>query len=262
MAHLDSGDFEDALINLSINAMHAMDSTGTFTIRTENKRINECVAGALQLVAGDYVVLSVSDTGCGIDKDNLERIFEPFYSTKGKKGTGLGLTQAYGFIERSNGAIDVNSEPSIGTRFTLYFPRYVEEERFNQVVNINYDRNLEGHETILVVDDEPALLDLAKEILGRQKYNVICAESGKQALEILKHDAVDLLFSDVVMPEMDGYELAAQVMEKYPDVKIQLASGFTDEHRLKIVDDSLHKGLINKPYNSETLLKRIRELLG
>lgn len=258
--YLNSNEFEDAIINISINAMHAINRQGEFTIQTSNTVLNEIDARLLQLPVGDYVLVSLVDTGCGMDELTKEKIFEPFYSTKGDKGTGLGLSQVYGFVKRSKGVIKVYSELKHGTRLSLYFPRYSGEGGSKSSVEESSD-NLTGTENILLVDDEPALLKLTAEILGLQGYHVICANNGIQALQLLEKMPIDLMFSDVIMPEMDGYQLAAAVQEKYPHIKIQLASGFSDGRHLTMMDDKLHKKLLGKPYNSKIMLKRIRELL-
>lgn len=258
---LDSGDLEDAVINMSINAMHAIKGNGQLTIQTSNEVINKMDAQRLNLIQGDYVLLSITDTGYGMNEETKGKIFDPFFSTKGEKGTGLGLSQVYGFVERSNGAIKVYSEPGNGTKLVLYFPRCFENIFETSSRNENISNVLNGTETILVADDEPALLNLTSEILEGKGYHVICVENGKQALDILATEPVDLLLSDIIMPEMDGYHLAAIVQKKYPNMKIQLASGFADSYHADIVDDKLKHQLIHKPYTSLTLLKRIRELL-
>lgn len=258
---LDSGDLEDTILNMSINAMHAIDGNGQLTIQTRNQSINTTNAWLLQLEPGDYLQLSIIDTGCGIDDITKEKIFDPFFSTKGEFGTGLGLSQAYGFVERSNGTIRVYSEENHGTRFTLYFPRFLGNEAKQPLTMTGNNRSLTGNETILVVDDEPALLDLTALLLSQQGYQVLKTKSSKQALEILKSESINLLLSDVIMPDMDGYELATIVQKKYPSVKIQLASGFNDDRHKNNIDKTLHQNLLHKPYHTHTLLKRIRKLL-
>lgn len=258
---IDGSDMEDAILNICINAMHAMEGGGQLAIRTSNESIDEAGAVLVKIEAGDYVLLSITDTGCGIDDAIKEKIFDPFFSTKGEQGTGLGLSQVYGFVERSGGVINVYSERGHGTQFMIYLPRYRDVNTADQKKAASQIANLRGSETILVVDDEPALLALAAETLGQQGYHVICAGSSESALEALETESIDLLLSDVVMPGMDGYQLARTVQEKYPTVKIQLASGFSDDRHLNMIDDSLHQGLINKPYRLEFLLKKIRELL-
>ncbi len=258
---LDSSDLEDAIINLSINASHAIDGNGQINIQTSNVALDENSARLLQLEAGDYVLLSITDTGCGMDESIREKIFEPFFSTKGSRGTGLGLSQVYGFVERSHGAIQVFSELGHGTKITIYFPRC---QKSSDVESTELQRDFadfSGSETILVVDDEQALLDLSCEILSQQGYHALPAKNAEQVLEILEQRDVDLLFCDIIMPDMDGYELAGIVRQKYPEIKIQLASGFTDDHHVGMIDDELHKNLLYKPYASQVLLKRIRKLL-
>lgn len=258
---LDDGDVEDVILNMGINAMHAIEGNGQLTIQTLNQKLNQVDAESLNITPGDYVLLSFTDTGCGIDREIKEKIFDPFFTTKGELGTGLGLSMVYGFVQNSGGAIKVYSEKGEGAQFTLYFPRYHGSDSTQQSKEEDHPKeDFIGNKTILVVDDEPALLHLTREILGSHEFNVLCAESAKEALNILEHESIDILLSDIIMPEMDGYQLAAIVKEKYPDIKIQLASGFTDDRNIGIVDDGLRKNLLNKPFNSQVLLQRIREL--
>ncbi len=258
---LDSGDLEDAIINLSINAMHAIEGNGKLTIRTSNQHLSIVEARRLDLEAGDYVVLNVADTGCGMDADTLERLFEPFFSTKGDKGTGLGLSQVYGFVERSHGAIKVYSILGHGTYFEIYFPRYETKASDRVPLEDVSVTESKGSETILLVDDETSLLEITTEVLNQQSYYVICAQSGEQALDILAIESIDLLLSDVIMPEMDGYQLAIKVKEKYPQVKIQLISGYTGNRHVNKKVEELHNNILYKPCESKTLLKRVRKLL-
>ena len=260
-AWLDDGDLEDAIVNLSINAMHAIDGNGQLTIQTRNVSIDDADARLFQVKPGDYVQLSFNDTGRGMNEATKEKIFEPFFSTKGNEGTGLGLSQVYGFVQRSDGTIKLYSEPDLGTRMMLFFPRHHESGSNNKIKTENTELNFRGNENILVVDDELALLDLTREILESQGYQVICAENGKQALDTLEHKPIDLVISDIIMPEMDGYQLAAKVQEKYPAIKIQLVSGFSDDRHINMVNGDLYENLIYKPYQSHVLLKRVRDLL-
>jgi len=259
--NLDVSDLEDAILNMSINAMHAIEGSGQIIYETRNEVINKIDAQQLQIAAGDYVLLSITDNGCGMDSETKEKIFDPFYSTKGELGTGLGLSQVYGLIQRSKGSIKIYSEPGHGSRFTIYFPRYYESGTEEKQVEEGEVINLLGNQTILVVDDEPALAKLTSHILTQQGYQVFSASSGEEALLILEKEPVDVLLSDVIMPEMDGYQLAKIVREKYPNIKIQLASGFSDDRHINMVNESLHENLLHKPYHSKKLLLRIRELL-
>jgi len=259
---LDGSDMEDAIINISINAMHAMAGDGQLTIQTSNQIIGQVEAQSLGVTSGDYVLLCITDTGCGMNELIREKIFEPFFSTKGEKGTGLGLSQVYGFVQRSDGGIRVYSEQDHGTRFVLYFPRFCESAGEEQSAKDVSVPDFIGNENILVVDDEPALLTLTGEILSEHGFNVFSAESANKALEILEQETIDILISDIIMPGMNGYQLAAMVREKYPAIKIQLASGFADDRNMGEIDKSLQQNLLVKPFNSQDLLQRIRELTG
>lgn len=254
-------DLEDAIINMTINAKHAMKTGGQLTIKTSNEELNTIDAQQIGLSSGDYVLLSITDTGSGMDEITKEKIFDPFYTTKGDRGTGLGLSQVYGFIESCYGAINVYSELGHGSRFVLYFPRSgksVTKTESNPLDNIQI---IGGNETLMVVDDEQALTNLAYDILTEKGYHVITANDGEEALTLLKNEKVDLIISDVIMPNMDGYQLTSQVKQLYPHIKLQLASGFADERHNSKVDDYLRTNMIHKPYTSNTLLMRVRKLL-
>lgn len=257
---LDESDLIDAVLNICINAMHAIEETGRITIRVSNVSLNQADADSLDIPPGDYVLLCITDTGCGMTESTKNKIYDPFFTTKGSKGTGLGLSQVYGFVQRSKGAIKVYSELGHGTRLALYFPRY------NQEGNIKPDEkniieNVFGNETILVVDDEPNLLQFCSAALKKHGFNIFTAENAQAALDILEHESVDLLFSDIIMPRMTGYQLASIVSEKYPNIKIQLASGFADERESDSVNDDLKNNLLIKPYNTQALLQAINKLL-
>ena len=257
---VDSADLEDAILNLCINAMHATPVSGFLDIKTYNQRLTTDEAKTLSLTGRDYVVLNFKDSGVGMDKEIINQIFEPFFSTKGEMGTGLGLSQVYGFIKRSFGAIRVSSDLGFGSCFELFFPRYVEEAKaataeVEQVVEI------QGSETILVVDDEPAILTLTCEILQLEGYQVRSARNGKEALELLKVTPIDLLISDILMPEMDGYTLATTVKVLYPSIQIQLVSGYAGDSETDEIEDHLRSNLLYKPVPAQDLLRRVRSLL-
>jgi len=259
---LDSGDLEDAIINMSINASHAIEDSGQLTFRTTNERLDATDAQLMHLDAGDYVLLSVTDTGCGMDEPTREQIFDPFFSTKGDQGTGLGLSQVYGFVKRSGGAVKVYSEPGHGSRFAFYFPRSEHPDNYTQMSEIVKKPGLEGDESILVVDDEPALVELAQDILVSHGYYVLTAYSADEALSLLDKEPVDLMLSDVIMPGMDGFQLAERVQQLYPQIKIQMVSGFSDDRHSDTSDNKLHLNILFKPYTSSTLLLNIRKLLN
>ncbi len=261
---LDENDLEDSILNLSINAMHAMAQEGSLAFETSNQHITELDARLLNIKHGDYVLLSVTDTGYGMNEITRQKIFDPFFSTKGDQGTGLGLSQTFAFVERSGGVIKVESSEGEGSKFSLYFPRHDNDINDKSSKNRNKTEGVQEtrrNAAILVVDDEPALAKLAKESLTQHNYCVYTATSGLQALDILKTTHIDLVVTDVIMPEMDGYELAAIIQKKYPNIKIQLASGYSDDRHLERSADQLHKDLISKPYSVKTLLKRIQALL-
>ncbi|MBV1889016.1 MAG: response regulator, partial [Proteobacteria bacterium] len=192
----------------------------------------------------------------------IDKIFDPFFTTKGEKGSGLGLSQVYGFMDRSNGAVGVESDVSKGTCFTLYFPRYHHEldsakSEFSKPDIILASKG----EAVLVIDDEIELLSIATEILSGHGYTVYTAQSGASALEVLAKHHVDLIVSDVVMPEMDGYELASHIKNKYPAIPVQLVSGYNEPVDTGYFDETLQEELIQKPYGSDILLERIRKIL-
>ena len=260
---IDAGELEDAVLNMSINAMHAIEHTGNLRLKTSMGYLDRRDAKKIQLPAGDYVMLSVFDSGSGMDKHTAEQIFDPFFTTKGEKGTGLGLSQVYGFVKRSKGAIDVYSSLVQGTRFVLYFPRYMpNDETVCQEDVIDSNQNWYGSQTILVVDDEPVLADLICEMLRQYGYNVFCAAGGYQALEILKKETVDLMVCDVIMPGMNGYQLAAKIQQIYPLIKIQMVSGYVGNLDSAFTDSLLYSQMIIKPFSLKTLLARIKKLLN
>ncbi|MFT5451409.1 MAG: signal transduction histidine kinase [Enterobacterales bacterium] len=264
--YVDKNDLDDTILNISINAMHAMSDINIdskLSISTSNCSLSTDEANELNIESGDYVILSLSDNGLGMDTKVKQKIFEPFYTTKGESGSGLGLSQVFGFIQRSHSTIKVNSELGKGSEFVIYFPRLTDLKTKQQIKKVSRPKiSTAGNETILVVDDEVALQLLASELLEAQGYRVICASSGAEALQILSEQKIDLVFSDVIMPEMNGYQLATKIYEKYPTMKIQLVSGFADEHHLDVIDQSLHQNLLSKPYNATDLQKKIQFILN
>ncbi|OUS08087.1 hypothetical protein A9Q90_04675 [Gammaproteobacteria bacterium 54_18_T64] len=260
---VDSSELEDAILNMCINAMHAMEGSEhcQLSIRTRNEEIGTIDGQALQLPPGDYVLASITDTGCGMSNEILEQVFDPFFSTKGTMGTGLGLSQVYGFVKQSGGAIKVYSELDQGTQFVFYFPRAQTIEHGQNDSTPTEQPQSKCHATLLVVDDEIALLALNEAILSQQGYRVITADSGPEALKILARESIDLLISDVLMPGMDGCQLLAIVHEEYPQVITQLASGFTGDHHSDEIIDRHPQDILHKPYSAKTLLQRVAELL-
>lgn len=262
LTRLDPGDFNDAIINMAINTSHAIESSGSMKISTHNSTITEYEAKTLELELGDYITVSLSDSGAGMDEQTISKIFDPFFSTKGDFGTGLGLSQVYGFTKRSDGSIKVISESGDGTEFILYFPRYNKNTEIKELEEPEEESVEPGNATILVVDDEESLCDVACKLLSLKGYRVLKALNAKQALEILKNETVDLVFSDIVMPQMTGYELATEIADKYPDVIIQLTSGYNDAKKLNPDIDIANFNILSKPYSRSDLLKRIQQVLA
>jgi PAS domain S-box-containing protein len=266
LTRIDPGDFEDTLLNLSINARDAMHDHGHLTIETRNSTLDESYCSQHPgATPGDYVQLAVSDNGEGIPLKQQERIFEPFFTTKEQgKGTGLGLSMVFGFIKRSEGYINVYSEPGMGTIFRLYLPRAQDNDVSQGRARRAATESLPtGTETILVVDDEPALVELARESLEALGYRVFTATDGRQALQRLAETpAVDLLFSDIVMPGgINGYELAEQATTREPALKVLLTSGYTSKAMAQNGQARFNSYLLSKPYNQHELANQIRAVL-
>ena len=267
LTELDPGDFEDALMNLIINAKDAMEGGGSIVIETNNITLDDEFCSHIDALSpGDYVQLTVTDSGTGILREDQDRIFEPFFSTKPRgKGTGLGLAMVFGFIKRSKGHINLYSEQGIGTTFRLYLPRSTEMDEVKQRQPVNHETELPwGNETILVVDDEMELLELAKGLLTTLGYTVLSAVNGKEAMAHLTQNTdIALLFTDVVMPGgMSGYELAELAMVSHPKLNVLLTSGYTDKSLSHSGIERFMSQLITKPYTQTELAHRVRTVLG
>lgn len=260
---LDKARLEDAVLNMSINSMHAMPDGGKLQIKTENVFLAD--TNKINLAAGNYVLLTISDTGIGMSEDVKAQIFDPFFTTKDEGGTGLGMSQVYGFIKQSAGFINIDSKVDEGTAVEIYFPEYKGVDNSDSsLAKLNKEQDialLSGDETILVVDDETSLLLLATEILTKRGYTVFQAENAEQALEVLKRESIDLMLSDVIMPGMDGYQLAEEVNKLYPHIKIQMSSGFTGKANKNIKNIEYHENRLNKPWSDKEMLMKVRMLL-
>ncbi len=266
LTEIDSGDFEDALLNLVINARDAMPGGGQLTVKTNNSDIDAVFCEQNQgIPPGEYVQLSVSDDGDGISDEQIEHIFEPFFTTKPQgKGTGLGLAMVFGFVKRSGGYIKAYSELNIGTTFKLYIPRTKGQEQQEKLDNNSLGMLPKGAEAILVVDDEMGLLTLAQEALEGLGYRVITATDGNQALDrLVEEPNIALLFSDVVMPGgINGYDLAEQATVNRPDLKVLLTSGYLGEITIYKRQEQFSEGLLSKPYSFQELALAVGTLLG
>ena len=214
---------------------------------------------ALNMSTNEVVVVTIRDNGCGMDQDTTSKIFDPFYSTKGDNGTGLGLSQVYGFMQRCGGNVLVDSALDSGTNLYLYFPRHNGQ---TQAVVSEKQQDVQPFaktKKILVVDDEAPLRDLASEILTSVGYTVKTARNGKEALQRLSSESFDLLFCDIIMPEMGGHELTQKAKQLYPDLKIQLVSGFVEDERFKSTDQKLVSQSLQKPYDRIELINIINQ---
>ena len=257
---IDASQFEAAVLNLSANARDAMDGSGRLTIAAENVAIG---AEGIDLPAGDYVVFSVSDTGCGMDAAVLGRAFEPFYTTKEVgKGTGLGLSQVYGFAKQSGGSARIESMPGRGTTVRIYLPRI---EGKNTHAGSSKDRpqaTPAGTATILVVEDDLDVREMIAGALPVLGYRISVAANGPEALAVLRRDkTVDLLFSDVVMPErMSGIELARTARRLRPGLRVLLSSGHVDDKQSDVIRAEFP--FIAKPYRPLTLARKLEEVLA
>src|SRR5215471_8972988 len=262
----DSGQIEQVIMNLAVNARDAMPSGGKLTIETANTALDEEYARFhAPLRPGDYVMFSISDTGAGMDQETQSHIFEPFFTTKGPKGTGLGLSTVYGIVKQSGGYIWVYSEIGKGTTFKIYLPRVASatETAAQVTAPVKFQRVDPGTETILLVEDEANLRYLARQYLEKQGYKVIEAADGAVAMQIaVAHEAViHLLLTDVIMPGMNGRELAQRISEIRPNVKVLYMSGYTENvigH-----NGTLDAGvrLLQKPFNLRDLKHKVREVL-
>lgn len=262
----DPGQLEQVLMNLAINARDAMPTGGRLTIETRNLFLDEDYAEThLSITAGDYVLLAVSDTGCGMDADTLSHIFDPFFTTKtADKGTGLGLATVYGIVQQSGGHILVYSEVGQGTTFKVYLPRNHTAPATAPSSTPASDPVPRGNgEIILVVEDDDNVRKLAREILDQAGYTVMPFQKGRQALEYCRNpnNPVDLLLTDVIMPEMSGRELVEQVQALRPDISILYMSGYTDDAIVRHGVLSSEVCFLQKPFTTVGLTRKVREVL-
>ncbi len=263
-ADINPGELEDAIVNMAVNARDAMPEGGRFIIETQNITTDDTfIEQHPDISPGEYILLTVSDTGRGIPAEVMDRIFEPFFTTKPTgEGTGLGIPMIYGFVKRSSGHITLYSETGTGTTFKIYFPRSLRNCKTGVTDKVNVETSLNGHESILVVDDEEDLAIIAEDTLRKLGYTVFRAGNAPEALNVIAEQTqIDLLFSDVVMPGgMDGYALASEATKLKPNIKVLLASGFTNKFHANQHEDSKH-GFLSKPYRRKDMAKKIREIL-
>jgi len=261
---MDPSQIDQILANLAVNARDAIAGVGTLAIVTRNRPVPEGSAPPLPVMPpGDYVELAVVDDGCGMDAETLGNIFEPFYTTKGVgKGTGLGLAMIYGIVTQNSGFIEVESAPGQGTTFRIYLPRHHGEEDPAPDPPAQAPSR-PGQETVLLVEDEPELLELTRQLVAAQGYTVLTAQSPTEAIRLAgEHPgAIQLLMTDVVMPEMNGWELALALQTAHPGLRCLFTSGYTRDviARNGVLADGLQ--FLQKPYTKQILLTKVREVL-
>ena len=269
LVRVDPGQFDQVIINLAVNARDAMPGGGQLTIRTNAARVDQPVQrGAELMPAGDYVLVEVADTGTGIPKENLGRIFEPFFSTKEVgAGTGLGLSTVYGIVRQTDGFVFVDSEMGQGASFSIYLPRIeaeaeVEPRKPAAPAEAAGPTDLTGSGTILLVEDEDAVRMFGTRALRNKGYRVIEARSGEQALDVLRGDeAIDVLISDVVMPGMDGVTLARLVRMERPAIKVILISGYSEDVARNGIDASEGIHFLPKPFSLKQLAGAVKTVM-
>jgi two-component system cell cycle sensor histidine kinase/response regulator CckA len=272
LAKVDQGQLEQVIINLAVNARDAMQGGGTLTIRTAN--VNQASAvrrGHEVMPAGNYVLIEVADTGIGIAKEHLARIFEPFFSTKEVgSGTGLGLSTVYGIVKQTGGFIFVDSAPGRGATFQIYLPRHQLAEagalniRGGDLAEVLLPKDLTGVGTVMLVEDEDPVRIFGARALRNKGYKVLEAKSGEAALELIQaaDGPIDLLITDVVMPNMDGPALVREVREIHPDMKVIFISGYTEDAFRQRLDSDSDIHFLPKPFSLKQLASKVKEVIS
>ncbi|MBF0502923.1 MAG: PocR ligand-binding domain-containing protein [Candidatus Riflebacteria bacterium] len=261
---IDTTQLDQILTNLCINARKAIEGVGRITIRTENVSVSSPISsGAPGVGPGDYVMLSLTDTGCGMDKETMEHVFEPFFTTRGAgKGAGLGLATVYGAVRQNGGFINVFSEPGKGATFRIYLPRHLENIQTEQRGAVA-EPVVGGRETMLIVEDEPSILRMSAEILKEFGYKVLTAATPVEAIRIAEGNPgeIRLLVTDVIMPEMNGRDLAKRLLTMFPKLKCLFMSGYTSDviAQRGVLEEGVH--FLQKPFSSTTLAASVRKTL-
>ena len=260
---IDPSQIDQILANLCVNARDAIAGVGKLIVETGNNTLGEeyCAVHA-GFAPGEYVRIAVSDNGCGMDKETLAYIFEPFFTTKGVgRGTGLGLATVYGAVKQNNGFINAYSEPGNGTSFSIYLPRHIGPAGQTRVGEPR--PSVGGHETILLVEDEPTILKMTTTMLQLLGYTVLAADSPREAIRLAGEfpSKIHLLLTDVVMPEMNGRDLAKNLLPVYPQLKCLFMSGYTSEVIAQhgILDEGVQ--FIQKPFSKKDLAIKVRMVL-
>jgi two-component system cell cycle sensor histidine kinase/response regulator CckA len=259
---VDLSQIEQVLLNLYVNAAQAMPGGGNLYLQTKNVTLNENYVRHFNAKKGDYVRISVKDTGVGMDEDTIKRIFDPFFTTKDRsRGTGLGLASAYGIIKNHGGIINAHSMIGQGSTFDVYLPaspkKIVQKGELNREV-------LKGSETILLIDDEDIIIDIGGQILERLGYLALTARSGKEAIEIYRtnKNKINIVILDMIMPDMGGGETYDRLKKINPEIKVLLSSGYSINGQASEIMNRGCNGFIQKPFNVEQLSMKIRDILS
>ena len=258
----DRGQIEQVLMNMYENAADAMTDGGDLILKTFNMAHQDMKDGLYNLTPGNYVVLTITDTGKGMDKETMERIFDPFFTTKKiGRGTGLGLASVYSIITAHGGHIDVKSKDGHETTFSIYFPASTKKVEKDER---SFDQLIKGTGTVLLVDDEEMILDVSKDLLETVGYQAIIARSGEEAIEFYKKnkDDIDIVLLDISMPGMGGGETYDRLKEINPDIKVLLSTGFGIDGEANSILDRGANGFIQKPFKMNELSEKINEILG
>ena len=262
----DPGQLEQVLVNLVVNARDAMPEGGRITIQTRNIELDENYTSEHSaVVPGRFVMLAVTDTGVGMNRDTREHAFDPFYTTKeAGKGTGLGLATVYGIVKQSGGYVWLYSEPAHGTTVKIYFPEVSAAAAFATTEHRAASKEAErGSETILLVEDEEAVRALTSRILQKQGYNVIAAQHGREAMDIATREEghIDLVLTDIVMPGINGRGLVERLNGIRPGIKSLYMSGYTDDDIVRRGFIEPSKRFLQKPFTTDLLLQTVRQVL-
>ena len=264
----DQGQLEQVIINLAVNGRDAMPEGGVLTIRTETVQVEqERKLKDESMPPGTYALIEVEDSGCGIPPEHLDRIFDPFFSTKEVgAGTGLGLSTVYGIVKQTGGYVFVESRLGQGTVFSIFLPQAAEEEVAESMADAEAQdrRDLTGAGTLMLVEDEDAVRAFSARALRNKGYNVLEANSGETALEMLtaEEDAIDLLVTDVVMPRLDGPSLVKEVRSRRPDLKVIFISGYAEDSFRKRLDEDAGIHFLPKPFSLKQLAGKVKEVLA
>jgi nitrogen-specific signal transduction histidine kinase/CheY-like chemotaxis protein len=260
----DPAQMEQVLMNLAVNARDAMPNGGKLTIRTENVTLDATYGRThLGTPHGDHILLTVADTGHGMDRQTLEHAFEPFYTTKEVgKGTGLGLSMVYGIVEEHGGHIKCTSEPGKGAAFEIYLPASEFQEKRREECAAGESPG--GVETVLLIDDEEPIREFATDMLSRFGYRVITAEGGERGIEVYEEmwSTIDVVVLDLIMPGLSGKDCHRELLAINPDVRVVFASGHHMDDEMKLSLAGPAAGFISKPYDMQTMLTTIRKALS